>query len=101
MSSIDHNETDVSGRVFVVIKKDDGEMHRFVVEPGADVAAAVAAMNEPLAELGCTPLSLADLSAVKTAIENVQTPEVIAAFALEAERRLITTTTRLAAMENK
>lgn len=81
--------TDI-GLIFVKLTKqivEDGrviasEPHRFPVEPGESIDAAIAAQNAALgAQLGYPEVDSRDLPRLRRAVEMEHTPEVVEAFA--------------------
>lgn len=78
MSEIDLIEFDDNHVASVRIEKSGGGFHRFPLEPGGDLDATLASVNEHLQSMGHEAISNdAELRAI---LEIEHTPEVIAAF---------------------
>lgn len=78
-----------TGRIEVRFAKqvidDDGsvlanEWHRVAIEPGVDVDAIMAVVNEHLGLLKCEPVCVDGIAQIKTYADLAHTPEAVAAF---------------------
>lgn len=67
-------------------KELDSKWHRTAIEPGGDVDAQLAAVNEHLVQMGKAPVELADVARVKAIVPVVHTPTVVASFLAARER---------------
>lgn len=89
---IDQIEVTQNGTVQVRMHKlsSDGDMignHRTSIEPGGDIDAQVAAVNNHMATENFAPIPQADTDRLKAIATAAWTPEVIAAYqAAQAER---------------
>jgi hypothetical protein len=58
----------------------DTKWHRTSIPPGTDVDAQIAAVNTHLLSLGKMEADAAGISRLKTLVQTVHTPEVVAAY---------------------
>lgn len=88
MSSLDQVAVDDNGTVLVRLRLMNGSAHRFSLDPGSDIDAAVAGVNAHLAVMGQPAVRAPDVARVKGVADEAWTASVVAAYQTARAKRL-------------